>query len=216
MKKFTTKFHLRNGAFSLVELLVVIAIVSILMVAAVTAFTTIGRAGKLTKTGYDIAGLIEQARSYAMAQNTYVWIGFETDTNNSLVVGVVASRNGEASPAASDVIQLRPLSRFERVQLVALPADKPHREPEDGVTQMTSVTSAIFPFRAGSGPNGTDFNSRVIQFNGRGESRVVSSRLHKALEIGLQGAVDGNIQEPENYVAIHLGSLSGSVSVYRP
>lgn len=204
------------GGFSLIELLTVIAILAILAVASMAAFTNIGRAGNLTKTGNDIGGLLELARAHAMAQNTYVWVGFEEGTDGVLLVGVAASRNGGATPSAADVVQLGPLKRFERVKMVALPDNAPHRKPEDGVRQLTSITSAIFSFTAGSGANATVFDNRVIQFNSLGESRVESGQLYKAVEIGLQKATDGGIRDPENYVALQLGRLSGSVSLYRP
>lgn len=61
----------RKPEFSLIELLVVLAIV--MMMFSLAAFNQTGQASRLTKTCGDIADLLEQARTYAMAQNTYVW-----------------------------------------------------------------------------------------------------------------------------------------------
>ncbi len=71
------------------------------------------RAGELksasdtTSAGYTISGLLEQARTYALANNTYVWVGFyeEDGTQSSLqpattgnggrlVISIVASQDG--------------------------------------------------------------------------------------------------------------------------
>ena len=101
----------KREAFTLVELLVVIAIMVIMMGLLVPAFTGIKKAGDATKAAYDIAGLLDQARAYAMANNTYVFVGFaEVDVTvpsstkpqvstgpapyGRVAVAVVASRDG--------------------------------------------------------------------------------------------------------------------------
>ena len=104
--------HAHKVGFTLMELLVVIALISILMVLALPAFTSIKGAGEVTKAAYDMAGTLEQARAYAMANNTYVFVGFtEVDSSvdasaktqvatadptigGRVAVAVVASKNG--------------------------------------------------------------------------------------------------------------------------
>jgi len=107
-----TRFiFLRHGckmaAFSLIELLMVITIIIVMMTFLVPAFNGIQGGRDVTKAAYDIAGDLEQARTYAMANNTYVWVGFyeedgsQLSTNPAkagtgrLVMSVVASQNGE-------------------------------------------------------------------------------------------------------------------------
>jgi prepilin-type N-terminal cleavage/methylation domain-containing protein len=72
-------------AFTLLELLVVIAIIAILMVLVAPAFTNIKGGNDITTAAYTISGTLEQARNYAMANNTYVYVGFyeETPTSSS-------------------------------------------------------------------------------------------------------------------------------------
>jgi prepilin-type N-terminal cleavage/methylation domain-containing protein len=65
-----------RSAFTLLELLIVIAIIAILLVAVVPAFTTIKRGNDITTAAYTISSVLEQGRNYAMANNTYVWVGF--------------------------------------------------------------------------------------------------------------------------------------------
>src|SRR5204862_2250950 len=62
--------------FTLVELIVVIALISTLMVLVAPAFTGIKGANDVTSAAYTIKEALEQARTYAMAYKTYVWIGF--------------------------------------------------------------------------------------------------------------------------------------------
>jgi len=206
-----------SGGFSLIELLTVIAIIAVLAVLTMSAFTSVGRAGNLTKTGNDIAGLLEQARSLAMARNTYVWVGFHEGPEDTLMVAGVSSRIGTMHPQAVDLLPLGPIKRFQRIELVALPEDAPHRGAGEGsVAQLALVENAVFSFVFKSGSEDTTFNQRVIQFNNRGESRIDADELYKVVEIGLQSAIDGNVHKPNNYVAVHVGGLTGSVSVHRP
>jgi prepilin-type N-terminal cleavage/methylation domain-containing protein len=71
-------------AFTLVELLVVVAIILVLMALLAPAFNALKGAGTLGKSAYDIVGILENARAYAMANRTYVYVGFqEVDASNA-------------------------------------------------------------------------------------------------------------------------------------
>ena len=201
----------KEAAFSLIELLVVMAIVAILATVSLTAFTQIGQSGALTKTGSDIAGMLEQARAYAVAHNASVWVGFSTGDDDALLVGVMTSRNGDSQPATNEQVSLSRVRRFDRVKLVVL-ADADGRPAASDGAQLANLSSAIFPFSLGK----TSFTNRVVQFNSRGESRILPNQTFKVTEVGLQQYSDGQIRNPQNHVAIQVGGLSGAVSLYRP
>lgn len=208
----TTIRNRRLLAFTLIELLTVIAIVSVIAVLAVPALSSLRGAGGITKTGSDIAGILEQARGYAMAQNTYVWVGFRKEGLDTLVVGVIASKTGIADPSV-DVAAISKLSRFENVQLVSIPSSST-RPGGSGVVSLASASSSPMTFTFPS--PGVTFNQQVIQWNSRGEARLSPTQLSKVVEIGLQASAGGTIRNSENFVAIQINGLSGSVSVYRP
>jgi len=65
----------RREAFSLVELLVVVAIIGIVTGFIAPAFTSIKSSNDLTNATTGIAGTLERARAYAMANNLYVYVG---------------------------------------------------------------------------------------------------------------------------------------------
>src|SRR5213592_1192477 len=65
-----------TSGFTLVELLVVIGIIILLTALLTPAFTNLKSAGDVTSAAYTIKGVLEQARTYAMANNTYTWVGF--------------------------------------------------------------------------------------------------------------------------------------------
>jgi len=98
---------MRRRGFSLVEMLLVIAIMVLLVVISLPAIRSIRGDRDLSRAAYELAGTLEQARSYAMAANTYVWVGFyeedgglppqqpaQAGKGGRVVVSAVASRDG--------------------------------------------------------------------------------------------------------------------------
>ncbi len=74
----------RSKSFTLLELLIVVGIIGLLMVLMVPAFTTIKGGTDVTSAAYTIKGVLDTARTYAKANNTYTWVGFyEEDVSQS-------------------------------------------------------------------------------------------------------------------------------------
>jgi type II secretory pathway pseudopilin PulG len=102
----------------LLELLIVMGIVGLLLVLIAPAFTYIKGGTDVTSAAYTIQGVLDTARTYAKANNTYTWVGFfeedgsisstnpPTPGNGRVVVSIVASKDGTevytsvGSPAA--------------------------------------------------------------------------------------------------------------------
>src|SRR5437773_8902900 len=97
---------LSEGAFTLVELLIVVGIIGLLLVLIAPAFTYIKGGTDVTSAAYTIQGVLDTARTYAKANNTYTWVGFfEEDTPppstipvpagiGRVVMSIVASKDG--------------------------------------------------------------------------------------------------------------------------
>ena len=130
-----------RAAFTLFELLIVVGIIGLLMVLIAPAFTTIKGGTDVTSAAYTIKGVLDTARTYAKANNTYTWVGFfEEDASLSstiqpplgpgrIVISIVASKDGSnvygsvVSPAAdmdsngTKLLQVGKLIKLENMHL---------------------------------------------------------------------------------------------------
>src|ERR1700683_5155425 len=101
------KAHGSRKAFTLIELLVVVGVIALMTAAAVPAFNALRGGADFTSQVYEIAGLFDQARSYATANNTYVLAGikevsaaYDTSVNpqvsgtGRIAVALIASNSG--------------------------------------------------------------------------------------------------------------------------
>ena len=101
----------RTRAFTLLELLIVVGIIGLLLALIAPAFTSMKTGADFTNAVYGIQGVLENARTYAKANNTYVFVGFaEVDSSvdpsvspqvtpaptpyGRVAVAVVASKDG--------------------------------------------------------------------------------------------------------------------------
>jgi len=116
----------RECAFTLIEFMGVITIMVTMMALVAPAFTRMKNANDVTKAAYEVAGVLEGARAYAIANNTYVWVGFyEEDASKAstlpatpgtgrIVLSVVASKDGTL---IHDVELTSPATAIDRTRL---------------------------------------------------------------------------------------------------
>src|SRR4029077_1269970 len=110
----------RCRGFTLLELLIVVGIIGILLVLIVPAFTTIRSGTDVTRAIYGVKGVLENARVYAKANHTYVFVGF-------------AEVDSSVDPAVSPQVTTGPTS-YGRVALAVVAS-------KDGMRHFQYATS---------------------------------------------------------------------------
>ena len=178
----------KTSAFTLVEMLVVIAIMLVIMALAIPAFNAIKGGSDVTKAAYDVVGALETAATYARTANTYVWIGFyeENGATSSttpptpgigrLVIATVYSNDGTQiidpassgqTIAASRLTQMGKLIKINNMHFGDISAPgSPNAKGEKTIwDQRPSVINNGTAYRIGATtPNNTSFPFTAGQY----------------------------------------------------
>src|SRR6476646_3442456 len=147
-----------RAAFTLIELLIVVGIIGLLLVLIAPAFTYIKGGTDVTSAAYTVKGVLDTARTYAKANDTYVWVGFyEEDVSQSsttptatagigrIVISIVASKNGtmlytmplassftlDGAPNQTALIQVGKLVKIDNLHLKTFSAPTSTPPPLD-------------------------------------------------------------------------------------
>src|SRR5437867_3564619 len=136
----------RASAFTLIELMIVVGIIAVLLVLMAPAFTTMKGGTDVTSAAYTIQGVLDTARTYAKANDTYTWVGFYEEDGSvpsvipapkpcsgcagRLVMSIVASKDGTtiydpATPGTIDPTRLIQVGKLVKIDNVHLPILNP-------------------------------------------------------------------------------------------
>jgi prepilin-type N-terminal cleavage/methylation domain-containing protein len=231
----------RQDGFTLVELLVVIGMMVLLSSLAIPALESLKKADSLNSATASVATLLDEARAYAMAHNTYVFIGFEetnfsTPTTQAQTVGTgrvavqaFSSIDGTLNLGASTSNGTPPsnLTAIIRAQIfdnLDLPASI--SSSSSGLTNRPSgdyiVGSSSFPaFPSGSGITSGKFSfSKVIAFDPQGQLHLPATSPPQTgmqyLEIDMQQSNGAAVPNAAHDLsAIQIDGLTGAVTIYR-
>ncbi|HEY8965673.1 MAG TPA: prepilin-type N-terminal cleavage/methylation domain-containing protein [Candidatus Methylacidiphilales bacterium] len=199
----------RSRAFTLVELLVVISIVALLVSISLGSLPGLGRSNDMNRAASGIPLLLEEARAYAMAHNTYVWVGFlEEAQSHQLLVGMAAGKNGLSSDLdAGSLVPISKLATYDRLSLGEVSG-----LPDMAANADDLADSQIGSFVQALGTKSFTF-ARVLRYSPQGEATIKADGGGSHwIQIGLlpvQGAKDRNV------VAIQIGTLTGQVETFR-
>lgn len=206
-------------AFSMVELLVVVAIFTILAVLTAPALPGLLGAKGVSKAASDVSSLFELARTEAVARSTFVFMGFEETTNSSGIPELRVS--AAASPDGSTTTGLIPVSRMVRLPNIRLVgySDIPSslKVAATNATNPSSYVVAIDPpgivFT-----NGTQiFNGTMLVVSPEGEllsspdSRVFMPMAH----VGLVQTRGTTLSTTDGAI-VSLDGGSGATTITRP
>jgi prepilin-type N-terminal cleavage/methylation domain-containing protein len=231
----------RRG-FTLFELLTVLVIISIISALVVTAVTSLGKSDGFNNATTTISTLLEQARAYAMANNTYVFVGFE-ETDGSQPAGgpqnsgagyvgrvaiqAFASMDGTMNLGTSSQTGTSNLVAINKLQILNN-IDFPSKLNEATGTLPNRPASPDYILGSASFPTIPSANfitarnftfSKVIAFDSLGVVHLPTSPVTSGfqyIEIDAQ-PTNGSVISPNgtNVSAIELDATTGAVTVYR-
>jgi type II secretory pathway pseudopilin PulG len=217
----------RSKSFTLLELLIVIGIIALLMVLIAPAFTTIKGGSDVASAAYTIKGVLDTARTYAKANNTYTWVGFiEENVDNPaspnsdmpavgrLIMSIVASKDGTtvydpnnlATIDAAKLIQVGKLTKLENIHLWTH-TDNPSGAGStfDTRPNVTSTTYCI--------GNSSPANSATpFQYPVGDPAPSAQYTFLKAIQFGPRGEVriNNNANSPQRWAEIAFEPTHGA------
>jgi Tfp pilus assembly protein FimT len=208
--------------------LVVIAIMGILMTLAIPAFTALNGSGDLTKGASDIQSFLQEARSQAMARNTYVYVGLqEVDALNpttsngvgEIAIAAVASIDGTRALGTTNsggLTNVTPISKALTLSNIHLtnaasltsgsnmtgrPGGTTSGIPSADVIDISGITNMISSFQWPLAPSPAHYIFQtVLEFDPQGVPRMQTN----------PAVVDTSIQ---SYFEIPLTVAHGDIAV---
>ncbi len=226
----------QSRGFTLIEILMVITIMAVIMGISIAAFGSFSSQGKTNQTTLEVGGLLEQARQYAVAQNTFVWVVFNKENeptlkNDEFTVAIVASKDGTdpnpspnraysygTVPSATldliskiktfQAVQLKNAGSFTSAQIPSLPPTR-HGSAMTGFSENASFQIQI------PGTSSPTLFDRSIQFTPNGGIRYNDAPIDFA-EFSFQPTQINPEKSDRLAVVVRVNGLTGRTSFYRP
>jgi prepilin-type N-terminal cleavage/methylation domain-containing protein len=223
-----------RAGFSLAELLVVITIVALLSVATGPAISALTSSGSASQNISQLSGLVEQAREYAVSQNTYVWVALNsTTTPGQVSVAIIASTDGtdpanvsgtstwqtanyHAVPAPGLVLvsKVVTLKQFTILNAGAVtPPSLPAAPvPADPTNSINSGGTGGFSIQIPGQSTTTSFIPAIL-FTPSGQVRNSNSPVN-IIDFDLE-PLKGTATDTKNIAVLRMNGLTGEGVVYR-
>jgi prepilin-type N-terminal cleavage/methylation domain-containing protein len=226
MKPLPTSQPLTGAAkaFSLIELLVVVALIGVLMALVVPVFS--GHGQDMTHAANTMSDIFQQARTRAMSKNTYVYVGLSATDGGTpeLAVAAVESRDGIsggtndlASNPAIQSIRKATFLRGVQVDTATAVSKLPSLLTAPG-SQVDNVETSLIRFPAGLVTRRSDVTDLefgwVVEFCPDGSARLVATErtVPDYILIGLVPARSS----ADNAVGLIIDGPSGALHIVRP
>jgi prepilin-type N-terminal cleavage/methylation domain-containing protein len=216
-----------KAAFSLVELLAVMAIIVALSAVSVPAIQSVKGGSNVNKALADLSSTLELARTHAMANRTYVRVLLAEVPagGNSLFPQLVAlpvySANGTASgdmalteewPALGKPLVLDDLKIFDTLDGATPVNTSGDVTPMGANLQGAKMANVLRPIQG----RGSLTFTGVIQFAPTGEARVSFEEPARYIKIAIdQPQANGAAGRKKNPFILRLSGMNGSIRVLR-
>ena len=193
---------MNSRAFSLIELLVVMAIFAVLASLGMVAFQSTSQGTALARTGQDVADTIVLARQQAMARNRRVEIRF---LKWPAAGGATAFRAVQAWSVRDDQGTLEPLTRVSLFPNGVIVADTVQLSP---LLQSPPAAQG----RQTYGGQERDYCAFTILASGALEGTTAEDASY----LTLINERDAAQVEPANFSAVAVNPITGETSLFRP
>lgn len=184
-------------AFSLLELLVVVAIMAILSTLAVSAFGSISRSMALTRGGDLLAGEIERARQMAISKNTSAEVRF---------------LRLDGDPSAWGAVQIW---LVDPITGVSASAGGRSKLPDAVVISSNTTWSSVLGSASrlvGTMPDGTDFTGFRVRANGATDLPDVAQPTVTLIPLNKKDATALSV----NFMTLQIDALTGRIQRHQP
>jgi uncharacterized protein (TIGR02596 family) len=198
------------SAFSLLEMIVVIAIVGIIATMAIPVAGSVSRATKLTQATQTIGDQLAIARQTAIGTNRTVEVRFYQYADPEVPGSKVAFR----AVQALQIVNPRLIT----------PVDKLQSLPEAMIIDSAPVLSSILDsskrtVSAGSDPLprvGSNYKYIALKFRPDGSSDLLPTAGTWFLTVHDENQGDGLTQPPPNFSTIEIDPVNGALKFFRP
>ena len=194
------------NAFSLIELLTVIAIIAVGASVTLAALPSLTKSNQFSGNLQVFSDLVEQARTISTSQNSYVWLGLAEKDDDLLVVARLglSGDKGDFTSMARLMNRPRTLRGMKFSDLLANSRDSSFELSADSWSSDWAFTEKV---------KGTDVQfQRVIRFSPSGEVAVKNAEMKNWIAL----AFAPTSSSEANKADLFISAMTAHVEIERP